>query len=113
MKRSTRNGRRLAPIKIPKLRKPNWKRKRGGAWYTDLGGKLPDMAVLCMTNAEFKKFRASRKAAMNYIDRRHILKRKLINLVFGSIVRNKTDHGWVVMMAHTLHSTAVITAWQG
>jgi hypothetical protein len=113
MKRSRRKGRPLAPIKIRKLRKPNWRKKRGGVWYTDLGGKLPDMAILCMPDTEFKKFRASRKMAMKYIDRRHILKRKLIGLVFGNIVANKTDNCWVVMIAHTLHSTAVITAWQG
>ncbi|MFZ0212535.1 MAG: hypothetical protein WBE20_16365 [Candidatus Acidiferrales bacterium] len=100
-------------MKVHKLRKPRWRKLRGGAWYTDLGGKLPDMAILCMSNAEFKKFHASRKIAMKYVDRRRILKRNLIKLVFGSVVPNGSDNCWIVMIAHTLESTAVITAWQG
>lgn len=65
-----------------------------------------------MSNEEFRRFRASSKAAKSYIDKRRLLKRKLIKVVFASVVPNEKGNSWFVIVTHTLWSTAGIVAWQ-
>ena len=91
---------------------PSWQTLSEHQWKTDLGGELPEVLILKMSNDEFEKFHASKKAAKAYIDGTHFLKRKLINVVFCDIVKHKGDEEWFVIVIHTTHSTATVVAWQ-
>lgn len=89
-----------------------WKALAKGRWKTDLGGDLPEVVILYLTNSEFQKFRASKKSAMAYLDRRHYFKRKLLQLIFADIVPCASGQPWIVINTHTTHSTAVVVAFQ-
>ena len=91
---------------------PSWQTLSEHQWKTDLGGELPEVLILKMSNDEFEKFHASKKAAKAYIDGTHFLKRKLIHVVFCDIVKHKGDEEWFVIVIHTTHSTATVVAWQ-
>jgi hypothetical protein len=91
---------------------PSWQTMSERAWKTDLGGEKPEVLILKMSNEEFEKFHASKKAAMDYIDDHHFLKKKLIKVVFCDIVPHKDGEEWYVIVPHTTHSTAVVVAWQ-
>jgi len=95
-----------------KLPAPSWQTLSEGAWKTDLGGEQPEVLILKMSNEEFQKFHASKKAARDYIDDHHFLKRKLVKVVFCDIVPDKDGDRWWVIIPHTTHSTAVVVAWQ-
>jgi hypothetical protein len=89
-----------------------WKRLAKGRWKTDLGGTLPEVVILRMSNSEFQKFRKSKKSAMAYHEKRHYFKRKLLNVIFAHIVRCPRGGEWLVIGIHTLKSTVVIVGWQ-
>jgi hypothetical protein len=91
---------------------PVWKTLSASRWKTDLGGDLPEIVILVMTNDEFEKFRKSKRAAMKFVDDEKLLKRKLINLIFADVMGTKGGECWIVVLTHTTHSTAVIIAWQ-
>lgn len=91
---------------------PSWQTLSDHQWKTDLGGEQPEVLILRMSNDEFEKFHASKKAAKAYIDATGFLKRKLINVVFCDIVKHKGDEEWFVILTHTTHSTATVVAWQ-
>jgi len=90
---------------------PRWRKRAKGVWKTDLGGKLPEVVILVLSNEEFRKFHASTKAAMRYIDRRHFLKRKLIKVVFANQYSNGSGD-WILIISHTDYSTAAVVAYQ-
>ena len=92
--------------------KLSWKKLGKGRWKTDLGGVLPEVIILHMSNSEFQRFRKSKASAMAYLDRRHYFKRKLLNVIFAHIVPCPRGGEWLVIGDHTLRSTAVIVAWQ-
>jgi hypothetical protein len=100
---------RTRPRKSPPLA---WKTLTKRAWKTDMGGELPEVLILKMSNAEFDIFRASEKAAKKILDDLHFLKKKLINVVFCDIVPHKGDEEWILIVTHTTHSTAAVIAWQ-
>jgi hypothetical protein len=89
-----------------------WQTLSERAWKTDLGGEQPEVLILKMSNEEFEKFHASKKAAKDYIDGLHFLKKKLIKVVFCDIVPHKGGEEWYVVLTHTTHSTAVVVGWQ-
>ncbi len=95
-----------------KVPAPSWQTLSEGAWKTDLGVDQPEVVILRLSNEEFGKFHASKKAAKDYIDDHHFLKRKLIKVVFCDVQPAKDGHGWIVIVTHTAHSTAAIVAWQ-
>jgi hypothetical protein len=66
---------RSRPQKSPAL---VWKTLSKRAWKTDLGGKLPEVLILRMSDAEFQKFHASKDAAKKFLDELLFLKQKLI-----------------------------------
>lgn len=92
-----------------------WKTLSERAWKTDMGGDLPEVLILKMSNAEFKIFSASEKAAKEILDKLLFLKKKLINVVFCDIVPQpdpKCTKEWILVVSHTTHSTAGVVAWQ-
>lgn len=91
---------------------PRWRKRAKGVWKTDLGGRRPEVLILVLSNEEFRKFHASTKAAMLYIDRRHFLKRKLIKVVFANHAPNGKGGDWIVIIGHTDYSTAAVLAYQ-
>jgi len=100
---------RSRPQKSPALA---WKTLSERAWKTDMGGEHPEVLILKMSDAEFKKFHASEDAAKKFLDSLHFLKRKLINVVFCDVVPHTGDEEWFVIVTHTTHSTAAVIAWQ-
>jgi len=97
-----------AKVKLPKL---EWKKLNEGVSKTDLGPGLPEVAILKVSNEQFKKIHASKAAALKYLEDQHIFKKKLIKVVFCQVTPNKSD-GWILIVAHTAQSTASIVAWQ-
>ena|ERR1700686_3276687 len=98
-----------AKAKLPTL---EWKMLSEEASKTDLGPGLPEVAILKVSNEQFKKIRASKHAALDYLEDQHIFKRKLIKVVFCDVTPNDDGDGWFLMMPHTPLSTASIVAWQ-
>ncbi|MGA8038383.1 MAG: hypothetical protein WA823_16880 [Candidatus Acidiferrales bacterium] len=92
---------------------PQWLMMAKNAYKTDLGDILPEVVLLTMSAEAFKKFSKSKRAAMAYIDGLHILKQKLISLVFADIWPQKPSGGeWILIIIHTTHSTATVVGWQ-
>jgi hypothetical protein len=97
------------PIKLASL---EWHLLKPGVTKTDMGGDLPEVAILTVSNEEFEKIHASKIAAKRYLDSQKILKRKLIHVVFCD-VRPRDDGGyWILTVTHTVYSTACIVALQ-
>ncbi|HKV27419.1 MAG TPA: hypothetical protein VJN90_03990 [Candidatus Acidoferrales bacterium] len=82
------------------------------AWKTDLGGDRPEVVVLALSNEQFKKFHASTAAAKKFIDNGHFFKRKLIRVVFVNHAPNDNGTSWLLIISHSLQSTAAVVAWQ-
>jgi hypothetical protein len=95
-----------------KLETPVWQPLPERGWKTDLGGENPEVLILKMSNEEFEKFHSSKKAAKDYIDSHHYLKKKLVKVIFCDIVPHRDGKEWYVVVSHTTHSTAVIVGWQ-
>ncbi|HEV2223151.1 MAG TPA: hypothetical protein VGR84_09125 [Candidatus Acidoferrales bacterium] len=91
---------------------PRWKMLSRRLWKTDLGGDLPEVVILILSNEEFRKFHASTAAAKRYIDDHHFLKRKLIKVVFVNRSPNDDGTQWLVVISHTIESTAAVLAYQ-
>lgn len=98
-----------AKVKLPSL---EWKMLSEGASKTDLGPGLPEVAILKVSNDQFKKIHASNDAAMDYLESQHIFKRKLIKVFFCRVTPNDDGDGWILMISHTPQSTALIVAWE-
>lgn len=90
---------------------PEWKQKNG-FWKTDLGEKLPEIVVLTLSDADFHKYFGNKKKAMAYLDGKGFFKAKLIQVKFADVVSAHDGQGWYIVITHTLHSTAIIVAWQ-
>ena len=76
------------------------------------GGRPARSRHPVVSNDQFKKIRASKKAAKEYLDSQHIFKRKLIKVVFCDVTPSDDGDGWILLLPHTPHSTASISAWQ-
>jgi len=93
---------------------PQWQTLSANAHKTDLGEKLPEVVILLLSEQTFKKFSKSKKAAMKFIDDLHILKQPLLHLNFADITPDVAAPGgeWILVIPHTLKSTATVVAWQ-
>ncbi|MGH9727475.1 MAG: hypothetical protein ACRD4V_02650 [Candidatus Acidiferrales bacterium] len=111
MKKTARRPKRRKPAQL-KFVLPRWKMLSPAVWKTDLGDDLPEVVILMLSDEEFKKFHASTKAAKRYIDKRGFLKRKLIKVVFVNRVPNGNGGDWIVIIGHTVWSTAGVLAYQ-
>ncbi len=93
---------------------PQWQTLSATAHKTDLGEGLPEVVILLLSDQAYKKFVKSKKAAMKFIDGLHILKQKLINLIFADQVPSVIGPGgeWIAIVIHTTRSTATVVGWQ-
>ena len=89
-----------------------WQVLSPGVAKTDLGGDLPEVVILKLSNDQFKKIYPGTNAARDYFNSQNIFKRKLINVIFCDVTPSKSNADWILIVPHTLHSTASITAWQ-
>ena len=98
----------------PKLESLKWDLLKPNIAKTDMGGNLPEVVILRLSNEEFEKIHASKIAAMKYFDSQHIFRRRLIRVVFCSVWPQPHDPGgdWIVATTHTVYSTACISAVQ-
>lgn len=81
---------------------------------TDLGGKLPEVVILKVSNEQFMRIYPNKEeVAKAYLDGLKVFKRPLIKVVFCDVYPTRTSKAdWLVISPHTTHSTASITAWQ-
>lgn len=102
---------RSRPQKSPAL---VWKTLSKRAWKTDMGDGRSEVLVLKMSNKEFDKFHASKRAAKDYIDRHGFLKKEVNKVIFCVVLSNKKGKsvGWDVILTHTIQSWIVIAASQ-
>jgi hypothetical protein len=100
-----------ARVKV-NLKSLKWHMLKEGVSKTDMGEGLPEVAILIVSNDQFEKIHASKKAAKDYLDSQHIFKRKLIKVVFCDVTPSDDGDGWILLLPHTPHSTASISAWQ-
>jgi hypothetical protein len=95
-----------------KLESLKWHVLRPGVTKTDMGGDLPEVAILTVSNEEFEKIYASTITAKKYLDGQKILKRKLIRVVFCDVTARDDGGDWILTVTHTYHSTGCIVAFQ-
>jgi len=79
---------------------------------TDMGDGLPEVAILTMSDVQFQKISSSKDEAKKFLDSQKIFKRALIDVVFCDVTPSKGGGQWILIVPHTLHSTASIVAWQ-
>ena len=80
---------------------------------TDLGGDLPEVAILTLSNDQFQKINGNKDAAMKYFMAQKIFKKPLVNVVFCGVTASDDGTGqWILIIPHTYQSTAFIVAWQ-
>jgi hypothetical protein len=93
---------------------PQWQTLSATAHKTDLGEGLPEVVILLLSEEAYKKFVKSKRAAMKFLDDLHVLKQKLINLIFADLVPSVKGPGgeWIMIVTHTTRSTAVVVGWQ-
>jgi hypothetical protein len=89
-----------------------WKQLSPTVSKTDLGPGLPEVAILVLSDDQFKKIYASKDAAKKYLDGQSILKLPLVDVVFCDVTAGDEGQPWYVIIPHTVHSTASIVAWQ-
>jgi hypothetical protein len=99
-------------VMTPDLSTLKWQMLQKWVSKTDMGPGLPEVAILVVSDDQFQKIHASKTAAMKYFDDQKIFKQKLIDLVFCDVYGGKYGTSWILIVPHTLHSTASITAWQ-
>ncbi len=111
--RSLAQDQKQEPV-TPKLESLKWNLLKPNIAKTDLGGNLPEVVILRVSNEEFEKIHASKIAAKKYFDGQHIFRKKLIRVVFCSVWPQPHDPGgdWIVATTHTVYSTACISAVQ-
>lgn len=89
----------------------SWHKLSEDAAKTDLGGDLPEVVVVRMSNEEFEKIHASERAAMDFFETHHYLKKKPNKVKFCETVPGKGPV-WFVIFTHTTNSTVVVAASQ-
>jgi hypothetical protein len=89
-----------------------WQLLSPGVSKTDMGGDLPEVAILKLTNEQFEKIHASEDAAKDYLNGQSIFKWKLLKVVFCVVTPHVNGGPWFLIIPHTKESTASITAWQ-
>src|SRR5215471_4479919 len=92
----------------PNLASLKWQLLQPGVTKTDMGNGLPEVAILILTDAQFQKISVSKDAAKKYLDDQKIFKRPLIDVVFCDVTPSKDGGQWILIIPHTLHSTASI-----
>ena len=90
-----------------------WHLLQPNATKTDLGGDLPEVAILILSNDQFQKINGDKTAAMKYLMDQKIFKKPLVNVVFCGVTASNDGMGqWILIIPHTYTSTASIVAWQ-
>jgi len=89
-----------------------WQMLQKSVSKTDLGPGLPEVAILVVSNDQFEKIHASEDAAKAYLDSQRIFKKKLIKAVFCNVEASKDGTSWILIISHTVYSTASIVAWE-
>ena len=112
MKKTAKQPKPAQKPRKAKFPTPRWRKRAKGVWKTDLGGKLPEVVILVLSDKEFRKFHASTEVAKRYIDRRHFLKKELEKVVFVNQAPNDSGSDWIIIIDHTDYSTAGILSYQ-
>ena len=87
---------------------PRWESLAQGQWKTALGADYPEIAILHLSDGDYKKFSANPK---QFIDDRHILAAKINKVVAGEVLPGPAGCSWHIIIIHTPNSTLTYVAW--
>lgn len=97
----------------PDLASLKWHLLQPNVTKTDLGGELPEVVVMTLSNQQFQTINGNKNAALTYLINQKIFKKKLLNVVFCGVRASADGMGqWILILPHTYQSTAFIVAWQ-
>ncbi len=97
------------PISLTSLQ---WHLLQPNVTKTDLGGILPEVIILTLSNEQFEKIHASTAAAKEYLNDQKIFKKPLLKVIFCNVKSNAGGAQWILIIPHTYQSTGCIVAWQ-
>jgi len=98
---------------LPDLAKLQWHLLQPNATKTDLGGNLPEVAIVTLSNDQFQLINGKESAAMKYFEEQKIFKRNLYHVKFCDVTASRDGTGpWILTVSHTYLSTAYVVAWQ-
>jgi hypothetical protein len=89
-------------------KQPVWTQIAPGQWRTELGTDEPDLAVLRLSDQEYKEFFKDPK---EYFNSHHIFPKKVNKAEAAGDDPPPTGAGWIVMATHTPYSTATYVIW--
>ncbi len=97
----------------PNLASLQWHLLQSNVTKTDLGGDLPEVVVMTLSNQQFQAINGNTNAALKYLIDQKSFKKKLLNVVFCGATASADGMGqWILIIPHTFQSTAYIVAWQ-
>jgi len=88
--------------------KPEWKSVSPGVWKTDLGEGQPEIAILRLSDDDYKELVKNPKS---FLDSRHVFRHKLNKAEAVGDDPPPTGGGWIVIATHTPNSTSSYVAW--
>lgn len=89
-------------------KQPVWTKIATGQWRTELGTDEPDIAVLRLSDEEYKEFFKDPK---EYFNSHHTFPKKVNKAEAAGEDPPPTGAGWIVVATHTPYSTATYVSW--
>jgi hypothetical protein len=89
-------------------KEPTWTQIAPDQWRTELDTGEPDIAVLRLSDAEYKEFF---KAPKDYFNDHHVFPKKVNKAEAAGEDPPPTATGWIVVGVHTPYSTVSYVAW--
>ena len=97
----------------PNLASLQWHLLQPNVTKTDLGGDLPEVVVMTLSNQEFQAINGDTNVALKFLIDQKIFKKKLLKVVFCGVTASADGMGrWILIVPHTFQSTAYVVAWQ-
>jgi hypothetical protein len=87
---------------------PTWTQVTPGIWRTELGTGEPDIAVLRLSDEEYKEFFKDPK---QYFNSHHVFPKPVNKAEESGEDPPPTGAGWIVVATHNPYSTATYVSW--
>lgn len=91
-----------------KEKSPTWTEVAPGVWRTELGTDEPDIAVLRLSDQEYKEFFKDPK---KYFNSHHVFPKEVNKAEGAGDDPPPTGAGWIVVATHVPYSTATYVSW--
>lgn len=89
-------------------KQPAWTQIASGLWRTELGPGEPDIAVLRLSDDEYKEFFKDPKG---YFNTHHVFPKNVNKAKAAGDDPPPTQSGWIVVAIHTPYSTSHYVSW--